>query len=561
MADIEVGNLNAKVSMDDSEANKSLAELTREVRVAQSEFKRASVEVDGFGKGTDGLRAKADSLTKSISAQQQLVNKLRDEHEKAAREKGNDAKQTQNYEVRLNKASAELAKLQNELRETNTDLEKQTTTWNKVGTALDGFANKMESAGRKMSNVGMGLTVGLTTPIAAVGGLAGKAAIDFESAFAGVRKTVNATEEELSRMSQGIRDMSKEIPAAVTEIAGVAEAAGQLGIKTEAIMGFTRTMVDLGVATNLSGEQAATALARLANITQMPQSEFDRLGSTIVALGNNLATTEAEIVEMGLRLAGAGQQIGLTEAQILAIAGSLSSVGIEAEAGGTAFSRVMIEMANAAASGGKQLNNFAAVSGLSAKQFKQTFEQDASAALITFIEGLGKLSAAGENTFAALDTLGLGEIRVRDALLRASGAGDLFRESLELGSKAWEENNALTNEAEARYGTTASQMQIFRNKLNDTAITAGNSLAPALIAMLDAAQPIINAVGRMAEGFASLDTGTQKTVITIVAVTAAVGPLIFIGGKLVTAIGAITAAVKGLATALTFLATNPIGLA
>ena len=167
--------------------------------------------------------------------------------------------------------------------------------------------------------------------------------IDFESAFAGVRKTVDATEEEFAALSEGIRGMTKEIPASAVEISKVAEAAGQLGIEKEAILGFTRTMIDLGESTNLSADQAATALARLANITQMPQTEFGRLGSTVVALGNNLATTEAEIVEMGLRLAGAGKQVGMTEAEILSLAGALSSVGVEAQAGGSAFSRVMAQ--------------------------------------------------------------------------------------------------------------------------------------------------------------------------------------------------------------------------
>ena len=121
--------------------------------------------------------------------------------------------------------------------------------------------------------------------------------------------------------------MSKRMPQSASQIAQVAEAAGQLGIQTENILGFTETMVMLGDATNMTSDQAATALARLANITGMSQKDFDRLGSTIVALGNNLATTESEIVEMGLRLAGTASQVGMTEDQILALAAAMSSVG------------------------------------------------------------------------------------------------------------------------------------------------------------------------------------------------------------------------------------------
>lgn len=425
--------------------------------------------------------------------------------------------------------------------------------------AMGAIERKLNKTSRTLSDVGSKLTTGLTLPLAAAGGGALKASVDFESAFAGVRKTVDATEEQLAELSTGIRQMAKEIPQSATDIAKIAEAAGQLGIQTENILSFTKTMADLGVATNMTSDEAATALARLANITQMPQSEFARLGSTIVALGNNLATTEAEIVEMGLRIAGAGSQVGMTEAQILAFAGALSSVGIAAEAGGSAISRVMINIANEVASGGEKLELLARVAGMSADEFAEAWRTDAAGALVTFIEGLGRLSAEGENVFAVLDELGMSEIRVRDALLRAAGAGDLFRTSLTLATDAWQENTALATEAAQRYGTSESQLRILKNQLIDVAITLGDALAPALSAALTALQPVIDAIARLADWFANLDPEMQQTIITIGVVVAAVGPLLMVLGKVISTASGVVGVFKMLPGVFTAI-TGPAGI-
>lgn len=393
---------------------------------------------------------------------------------------------------------------------------------------------KMEALGGVMKSAGANMTKFMTVPLAGVGALSVKTSMDVESAFAGVQKTMDTTglstqqaQQRFQELTSGIMDMSGRMPTAATEIAGVAEAAGQLGIKTENVLGFTETMVMLGDTTNLSADEAATSLARLANITGMPQTEFDKLGSTIVALGNNMATTESEITAMGLRLAAAGSQVGMTEPQIMSFASALSSVGIEAEAGGTAFSKVMIDMQLATEQGGEKLDNFAKVAGMSSKEFQAAFKEDAAGAIMSFIEGLGKAEEQGQSTIGILENMGISEVRLRDALLRASNASGVFSEALDIGNKAWEENNALTNEAKVRYETTESKLAILKNKFIETGTSIGNVLIPSFNDMIDCVSNIL-------DWFNELDSGTQTFIVSIGGLVAVIGPLLVIGGTLLT---------------------------
>ena len=238
-----------------------------------------------------------------------------------------------------------------------------------------------------------------------------QASMDFESAMTGVAKTTDLSDAELARMTDSIRDMSTEIPASTEEIAAVAEAAGQLGIQKDALLDFTETMTMLGTATNMTAEDAATALARFANITGMSADNYDRLGSVIVDLGNHFATSESEITQMGTRLASAGKLAGLTEPQIMALSAAMSSVGIEAEAGGTAMTQTLNAIEKAVATSSDELTLFAEVAGMSADEFANVWGTDAMSALTTFISGLGELEAHGGNTVTMLEDLGLTGIR------------------------------------------------------------------------------------------------------------------------------------------------------
>lgn len=392
--------------------------------------------------------------------------------------------------------------------------------------------------GKDMTTVGMA-AAGAGLAIGAGLGLGVKAAVDWETAFTGVVKTVDATTAELDMLEQGLRDMAKEIPASHAELAGIAEAAGQLGIQTGNILSFTETIAALGVTTNLTSQEAAVAFARIANIMQIPQDQFDEMGSSVVALGNNMETTERDIVEFGTRIAGAGQIAGFTVDQVFAIGAAMSSVGVEAEAGGTAVQKVMISMTDAVARGNADLQTFASVSGMTAEEFSTMWESDAAGAFTRFVDGLGE---AGSDAFGILENLGLQDQRLIRSFLSLAGAGDVLTKALGLSGEAWVENTALSDEAALRYETVASQIQTAKNMLYDLGITIGEVLLPVLIPMLDG-------VKSMVEWFAGLPEPVQTAAVALGAVSAV---LLTIAGTaliMIPRILQLVAAYKALATA------------
>lgn len=343
------------------------------------------------------------------------------------------------------------------------------------------FTDAMSNAGTGIDSLWGGATKAVKTTaaaLAAAGAAAGAASAlalnagsDFESAFAGVIKTVDATGRQLDELEEGLRDMSKNMPMTAVELAGIAEAAGQLGIATENIEDFTKTMADLSVATNLTSEEAASQFAKYANITGMPQTEFDRLGSSVVALGNNFATTEADIVGMAMRIAGAGTQVGMTDSQIMALSASLSSVGIEAEAGGSAVSTVISNIDKTVATNGKTLKTWAKTVSMTPKEFKEAWEADVAGTLQSVFKGMSDAKTGGENLNIMLDELGISSIRQTDMMKRMSGAADLLSRAVDVSNSAFEENTALAREAEQRYKTFESRVDMVKNRVNDFGIS------------------------------------------------------------------------------------------
>jgi TP901 family phage tail tape measure protein len=414
-----------------------------------------------------------------------------------------------------------------------------------------------QAMGRGMLVAGAGIAAGL--------GMASAAAIQWESDWAGVTKVLDATPEELSRLEDGLRGLAMQIPVTHTELASIAAAAGQLGVESEHILQFTQTIAAMGVATDLTVEDAAMQMARFSTIMGTPQDDVDQLGAAIVELGNNSAATESEILTMAMRIAGAGNTIGISEGEVLGFAAAMASVGMEAEAGGSAVSRVLLGIDTAVSTSGAELVTFARVAGMSAEEYTQAWEEDAAGATQLFIAGLGEMNDQGKNVTGTLNELGLGEIVVRDALLRMAGASDMVSESLQLGNQGWEENTALVEEAAARYETTESKIQIARNAITETGIAIGEALLP----MLGAAAERITDYGIAFQG---LDEDQQQWVAGIGggagALALLTGALVTVGPRVIEfrgqmqelATGGATRVQRGIGSLATFM-TGPYGAA
>jgi len=417
------------------------------------------------------------------------------------------------------------------------------TAVDNASAVIGGITSKYKAFGQNITAAGRQLTMGLTLPIAAFGVAAVKAASDYESAFVGVIKTTEGLGDnvrELTKLGQELYDafvdLSTEIPVSAVELAGIGEIAGQLGIRAEDILKFTRVIAEIGAATNLSLEEAATSFARFSNIMQMPIKDADRLGSSLVHLGNNTATTEHEIMEMAMRVAAVGSVMGLTEDQVLGWAAAMSSVALRSMMGGTALSRAFVIMQESVSEGEDTLKLFAETAGMSIEDFAELFRVDASEAMFAFTSGLGNVIKSGGDVLGLLESLNMDQIRVRDTMLRLAKATEKTRWALDIAAEGYRENTARTIEAERRWAAFASQVTLLKNNIIAVAISFGEILIPILLDLMKTIQPVI-------ERFQNLDIETQKIILVAGGLLAALGPVLIMVGALATVIGALASPV------------------
>lgn len=477
-----------------TEANKSLDKNSVSYKDNQKALNWVNTEIEAYTK-------QSQSISDSIRTQEAALSGSKKAYTDAQATVKKATEQYEEYEKGL-KAAERADEAQN--------LQNTGKRWKEVGEGIDTVTKPLQYA---------------ATALAAGGVASAKFAIDFENSFAGVKKTVDATPEQLAKIKQGIIDLSTTgidgrgaIPQTATELNELAAAGGQLGISQENIIDFTEVMAQMGSATNLVGEEGAATLARFQNVMGVGQNEIRNIGSAIVDLGNHSATTESEIAEMALRMGKYGSSVRMSAADVLGYSAALSSLGIEAQMGGSAIGRTWLSVETAVASGGEGLTKFAKYSGKSAEEFKEQWNTDSSGAFNGLLKGL----QSAENLTVALDDLGINNTQDIQAMMALVNGYDLVTESVNRSNTAYQENTALQEEFNAKNETTASKLANTKNNIIEAARSIGETMLPSI-------QDASTTVADFAKGLSQMDDEQKRAVVNTGATVIALGALSKVG--------------------------------
>ena len=521
-------NLKGKVSKEVKD--KLIQEINKEYQAiakTKSELKKYSKELDDNERKSKELKNTIDGLVKSL--------------EKEVDENGRNSKKAKELRTQISKNATEYNKLQKEIEETKDAQEKTNKGWT-IGKQI--LADMTRSAIYGAINGFKNLTKAVFD-----------SSIGFESAFAGIRKTVDATENELKELEGEILNLSKRVPSTAEELSRVGEIAGQLGIETENIADFVEVITGMSVAfEGVNADEAAMSLAKFANITKMSQTDYEKLGSVITELGNNYAATEGDIIEMATRIAATGEVVGLSEADIMGLSTAISSVGVEAEAGGTAISKLLKQMnttsqgyasankmisrtgfslrelelmASNNSTGFKKLTdslgltqkelknsmtisrkyeNFAKTAGVSTEQLSAIMKDDAVKAMAMFIDGLNDTERNGKNAVEILNDMGLTEVRLSNTILALAGSEQELVDVVGTANKAWKDGTALQKEVDKRYATTESRIQMLKNSFTALSITLFSTFKDSFIGAVSSIQSEMEGLNKDLTGNDSLKT-------------------------------------------------------
>lgn len=487
-----------RLSMDAGGFKKTASEINRQIKNIDKEIKAM---------GGDPAKSK---LEEKLGLQQKAVENLQKAVEDA-RKKLQDAdsdaqkllaaKQLSGLETQLTNAEAKAQALKNQLSAAN---------YIKWGGMITGF-------GRAMQRMGQKFAMYIGAPLAALGISSFNAFKDYELSLARLKAALPEAGEEIERLNEAALNMSETIPVSYEEIMAIMTSLAKAGVPVGEIEGMTLAMARMSAVTGMTAEEVGTSMVMFMNSMGLPMGEVDQLGAALVRLADESIATEGDIFSMATRMAATSNLAGLSATEVLSLSAAFASMGVDAEAGGSAASKLMKKM-QLAAETGKGIEGFADVMGVSMEDFTKMWDSSAADTMLAFFQGLADVDASGETSvLAMLDELGLTEIRLSNLVALGASNPDMFENLMGAGKEGFEENTALVEKAGIIFETTSGQMDMLANSVRNAQADLGENVA-------DAFGPLIEKVSELVKGFGELDEETQTRWVNIAGALVLLGP-------------------------------------
>ena len=384
---------------------------------------------------------------------------------------------------------------------------------------LAGAMGQLDSLKGAVAGLGLALA-GLSA-----GGLASavNSAANFESQLVELEKVTDPTTAR--EMGTAIQDMASRMPLAQSELAGIAEQAGRLGIEgTDNIQNFTEVTAEMATATDLTAEEAADSFARMSTLMNEPIENVRAIGDATNALSNSMATSSSEITDAATRSSGALTNMGMKSSDILALNAAMNEVSPSARVAGTQLRRMAQEMMDPG-----KIDDLAAALGMSVSEFKAMRKEDPTQVIRMMAEQMGEGGEAARRLRSTLSTTS------RQALAGLSNNLDSMNKGLEVSEQQFKEGGSLAAEFESAMGTFQNTVQITRNNLRNLAISTGQLLLPALTEAMRAVNSLVNR-------FSSLNEASGGVIGVATLLTGLFGGLGLAGWQVVSMMGGLSAA-------------------
>ena len=545
----EIGSLNVKIGLDASGFQNGIASLNREMRVVQSEFKASTATLGDHGKGLEGLKLKSDSLTRQTEIQKQKVEALEGAHKKSMESKGQDAKATQDLEIKLNKARAQLSYMEKDLSGINKEIDVQSSGWYKLGQALKPVGQKMQDIGKGMESVGKDLSTKVTLPIAGFGAAAVKIGMDFEQSMSKVKAMSGATGDEMVLLEQAARDAgattSKSAKDAADALGYMALAGWDTSTSIEGLMPVLR----LSEAGNIDLAKASSLVTDSMSALGLTTADLPGYLDIVAQTARSSNTDIDQMAEAYLKVGGTLRGLGVPLEESALALGLLANSGIKGSEAGTALNAVM---ANLTAPTGRAKDALEEL-GFSAFDSSGNFK-GLENVLFELKDKLAGMSEEQKSTYLAM--IG-GKEHVKDLNALLNGLDDSY-EDLTMSIK--DSEGALEDVAKTMQDNNKGSLTELSSALEELGLKIYDILKPSIAAIVESIQGFVDKLN-------SLSPAQQEAIVKIGLLVAAIGPVLIILGKLVAFIGSVVSAFSAISGAVAAaggamaILTGPVGIA